>query len=284
MGTTGNPDDDIRLMSENNYANGTGKNNTKQVDNAMAVGGKTIEDITLMIATGGGGGGELPTGLMTEADYVKGTGAGNTKKVDHAIAADTATSYTGNVSPTKLTTGTLPTGVTVPAANINGKVASATSADNVGGKSISDIEDMIAASGGTGGGTGVDVPLSSKVYSFTRDMTAASGNVSYSGVGFKPTCLIVIGTIADTQLQAAAWGISDSSKNIGSLWGANWAYGTDYEETAEPTPILLSVQSDGDNNQQIDSVASYDTDGFTLHWAKTGEPTGMIKVYVLCLK
>lgn len=66
--------------------------------------------------------------FVTENNYVKGTGADNVKKVDHATYADSAGSYSGNLDTTKLTAGTLPAGVTVPAASVSGKVASASRA------------------------------------------------------------------------------------------------------------------------------------------------------------
>jgi len=47
---------------------------------------------------------------------------------------------------------------------------------------------------------------------------------------------------------------------------------------------LQGIQGVAGAYQQVTSVVSYDTDGFTLTWGKTGSPTGTVTVAVLCLR
>ena len=50
-----------------------------------------------------------------------------------------------------------------------------------------------------------------KVITSTRDMTAGSGNVAYSGVGFKPSLIIFQGAV--NAAQVAGWGVVDAASN-----------------------------------------------------------------------
>lgn len=122
----------------------------------------------------------------------------------------------------------------------------------------------------TGGGA-----LSSKVISITRDMTAASGDVSYTGVGFTPTAMIGFGDIegADSiSIGAVASDKSDENLYFISAFAArddNGAF------------IRLTVAG-GAHQRAV--VKTYDSDGFTLTWTKSGSPTGTAKVGILCLR
>lgn len=118
--------------------------------------------------------------------------------------------------------------------------------------------------------------LSSKIITFTRDMTAATGNVAYTGVGFQPTSLIVL---ADVSTAQGSIGFSDSSKAV-YCWEKD-ADGNIY--TVANALVYLTNTTVG-NRQQIDSIVSYDSDGFTVNWAKTGSPTGTANIRVLAYK
>ena len=118
-------------------------------------------------------------------------------------------------------------------------------------------------------------PLSSKVIVRTRDMTAVSGDVSYTGVGFKPTSLFAMGNV-DAIAFGSSWGVSDSSKaneliEIGST--SNYA-----------AVNGLFYINNGAGVVQSAIVKSYDPDGFTLSWTKTGSPTGTANLVFLCFR
>ncbi|MCE5227131.1 MAG: hypothetical protein LLG05_14895, partial [Porphyromonadaceae bacterium] len=57
--------------------------------------------------------------------------------------------------------------------------------------------------------------LSSKIITATRDMTSASGDVSYTGVGFMPTSIVCFGAISGTY--SFFVGSADSSKKSSAL-------------------------------------------------------------------
>jgi hypothetical protein len=121
-------------------------------------------------------------------------------------------------------------------------------------------------------------PLASAFLSFTRDLTAATGSVAYTTVGFTPTAVIIFGAIASTAF--CSYGFTDSARSGGAFAGGNAAIG---QWTFNTTPIYIS-SGVAFTDTQTATVSSYDNDGFTLSWTKTGSPTGTAQFYALCLK
>lgn len=113
-------------------------------------------------------------------------------------------------------------------------------------------------------------PLVAKYISFTRDITAATGNVSYTGVGFTPTAIIFI---ADKGSTYGSIGMSSDTLDKCLFVDAGavsmQAYG-------------IMVQTGGAG--QIATLLSLDADGFTLAWTKQGAPAaGTVTVLAVCI-
>lgn len=120
----------------------------------------------------------------------------------------------------------------------------------------------------------VKTPVSSTSVTFTRDMTTATGTQAVTGVGFTPTAIIFVYAVSGTVQEGI--GFADSSKtgrNRNYLTPTGWFVGTQ--------AISASVSS---GNSQVGDVSTYDSDGFTISWTKTGSPTGTLTVYALCLR
>lgn len=115
--------------------------------------------------------------------------------------------------------------------------------------------------------------LKSKVKTFSRDLTAASGDVAYTGVGFTPTAVIGIGAIQN--VFEFVIGIADSAKAASQIepYTAN--------TMQETNTRFLDIATSAGNDQGA-IVKSYDADGFTLTWTKSGTPTGTAELAVLC--
>lgn len=111
----------------------------------------------------------------------------------------------------------------------------------------------------------------------TRDMTAASGDVAYTGYGLKPSCLIVFAYIEAEDV--ASWGMCDSSKGSMCMCrkdGLTTFYGDTINLIFGPTAAGI---------YQVAVVKSLDTDGYTLTWAKSGAPpAGTLLIRVLALR
>lgn len=116
--------------------------------------------------------------------------------------------------------------------------------------------------------------LSSKVITATRDLTAATGNVAYTGVGFTPTSIMAIAYVEAGVTSST--GFADSAKAGGAI-GPYTSFamtGGNY--------LIYALTSAGVNQTAV--VDSYDADGFTLTWTKTGSPTGTLNIKFICFK
>lgn len=116
------------------------------------------------------------------------------------------------------------------------------------------------------------------VKTITRVKDAASGNVAYTGVGFKPSALV-----AFTQEQGGAYAGSIGLGIVGSQKAMIRS-----EEGGSFGMIgfgFIDATNDGHVNNQTATVASLDSDGFTLAWTKSGAGSNAdIDVLVLCLR
>jgi len=132
---------------------------------------------------------------------------------------------------------------------------------------------------------GVDVSTiggGNKLIISTRDSAAASGDVSYTGVGFKPRSIIAIGIMSGSGGSSyyESLGFSGSDKAAYSRHVINASTGGYVLSGA----YLISLTSINQyNNSNVAIVKSYDADGFTLTWTKTGNSTGIYTLFFLCL-
>ena len=110
--------------------------------------------------------------------------------------------------------------------------------------------------------TGVVV---SKIKAETRDMTAASGDVAYTGYGFAPKGLIIY-SIYGTSGTRTSFGFGDSSLAETCLWTG--ATGGSF--TLSTTTIIELWESAGVTQSAV--LKTLDAAGFTLTWTKAGSP------------
>lgn len=111
------------------------------------------------------------------------------------------------------------------------------------------------------------------IVGFTRDLTLAAGAQAVTGLGFKPRAIIfTVGTIGSGNYASIAFADADAVGGMfinGALNGSTSAAG-------------LTGSSGG--NFQSFTVTSFDADGFTVTWAKSGSPTGTAQVQALCFR
>jgi len=116
--------------------------------------------------------------------------------------------------------------------------------------------------------------LSSKVISGTRDSAAGTGDIGYTGVGFKPTSIVCFWNVDGTTI--GGWGVADSAK-------ANMMLYKDATNFYTKTSNLVYYNPTGGDVQSA-IVKSFDADGFTLTWTKASSPTGTIALIFLCYR
>lgn len=124
--------------------------------------------------------------------------------------------------------------------------------------------------------------ISSKLVSFTRDISTASGNQSVTGVGFQPTSIIFIGQAPN--ISAVTNGQVGSAGNQGSYSMTGNATGS----INSGSNVLICPNAANVSPSTTGSVAahsSFDSDGFTIAWTKNGSPgANTWTFYALCLK
>lgn len=114
-----------------------------------------------------------------------------------------------------------------------------------------------------------------KVGSFTRDTSLATGTQAITGVGFKPKAVLLFAGV--TSSSRASWGFSDASltraiADFNPLGAGQYQMFTAIRLITNGTDIY-----DG-------QVQSFDSDGFTISWTKSGTPTGTADIYYLALR
>jgi len=126
------------------------------------------------------------------------------------------------------------------------------------------------------GGSG----LLTKAGSFTRLMSTASGNVSYTGVGFQPKLVLFFPA-----------GATSTKSMIGFGWdnGSARKFLSIYEGAAPAASLINDqafhiVHDDGSNiYESYATVASLDSDGFTLAWTRSSSVSQTETIYYLAL-
>jgi len=116
-----------------------------------------------------------------------------------------------------------------------------------------------------------------KLGTFTRAMGAASGDVAYTGVGFKPTAIIFLASLANK-----GWSVGFDD---GTVHCALFSYGTGPVLFTLVATSSIYVVEDATPKSQGAIVKTLDADGFTLTWAIEGTPaTANATVYYLALR
>lgn len=105
-----------------------------------------------------------------------------------------------------------------------------------------------------------------KIGTFLRLMNAASGNVAYAGIGFKPSLVIFSGGVSGGFI-ATYFGMDDGTLHysVGN-WGAS---APGFCNVDQNNCIILLEDAAGTKIQRA-ALASLDADGFTLTWTRVG--------------
>jgi len=112
-------------------------------------------------------------------------------------------------------------------------------------------------------GTANEYASGIKIGTFTHDVSTTTGDKAITGVGFKPSAIIFVGTLAG---YGTMIGFDDATTRLATL-----TYGTTPTYNVN-TSYSLWI-SDG-TNTVTGVVKSLDSDGFTLTITKANSPTG----------
>lgn len=111
------------------------------------------------------------------------------------------------------------------------------------------------------------------VGAYTYDVSTASGTVVTTGVGFQPSVIFAIAEIPGTT--SASWGFTNLAAQRAIIMRGSGGF-------TSSAALLYAYVTAG--NTASGAVTSFDSDGFTLTWTKTGSPTGTLTYYILAFK
>jgi hypothetical protein len=114
-----------------------------------------------------------------------------------------------------------------------------------------------------------------KLLSISRDLSLADEDVSYSGVGFTPSILLIYARVAG--YATSSWGFAKDNANqrcyfAGETTNKLWSY----EDT-------IWAFNDANTDGQEGWLLTIDTDGFTIGWYKSGNPVPTCHAFIICL-
>jgi len=134
---------------------------------------------------------------------------------------------------------------------------------------------LSVAAGGAAPEWRAETARTNKLDNETRDFTAASGDVSYTGYGFQPTSLIVIAYGIDNSISV---GLGDVNLSEACIYIDDNSGAYTHGGTSQIIHMLLSGGATG----QTAVLKTLDADGFTLTWTEVGTPgAGTISFAVL---
>ena len=105
-------------------------------------------------------------------------------------------------------------------------------------------------------------------------MTAATGDVAYTGVGFSPRGATITSYLGNGSVIT---GFDDGTLH----YSAGLYYNTagHWYDTFDFTKSILIYYSNASGNQ-VGYIKSWDADGFTIAWTKSGTPTGTADIFL----
>ena len=114
---------------------------------------------------------------------------------------------------------------------------------------------------------------------FTRDMALASGTQAVTGVGFEPRFIIMLMTISGAVAGIASWGFSSGLGEDTATWDNHNSTADSYGTGT----VFVKGQTSG-GVHYAGSLLSFDSDGFTITWTRTGAPTGVLQMMAQCVR
>lgn len=122
----------------------------------------------------------------------------------------------------------------------------------------------------------MDPRLNTKLITFNKDLSDASGSTPYTGVGFCPNSVVIIGAGVGTTGPVCI-AVIDQLFGVGSV---------NFDKTTL-LPInqqYIYPRTTAIGDFQYGFITSWDPDGFTIAWTKAGGPSGIVTFYALCFR
>ena len=116
-----------------------------------------------------------------------------------------------------------------------------------------------------------------KIGTFTRDTAADSGDVAFTSIGFKPSCVIFFAS-EPTVAGNYSYGFDDGTTHL-YMQGVYSAAG----KQAVGSGQSIYMQQDG-TKYTTGLIKTFDANGFTITWTKNSTPSGNSTIMYLALR
>ena len=119
--------------------------------------------------------------------------------------------------------------------------------------------------------------LGIKYLTTTYDTATATGTVAYTGVGFKPSVIFCMAVVNSTQQYS--WGVASADSTGLGIGSQGAAAGG--QQCQNLFIYLFQTSATIYTNA---TLQSFDTDGFTVSYTKTGAKSGSAQLMFLCFR
>jgi hypothetical protein len=116
-----------------------------------------------------------------------------------------------------------------------------------------------------------------KILISSRLLSAADNTVAYTGVGFKPSYIRVMGNVNGTDILGIGYYDGTSKGQFYQSSGSQWQ-----RSVGVADDFVIGFDSAG--NSSAGTLDSFDADGFTISWVKTGSPGGTYNLAFECFR
>ena len=119
----------------------------------------------------------------------------------------------------------------------------------------------------------------SQIVQVQYDIATADGNLAVTGAGFAPETVIVYVIVSNTPKWC--FGMGTKADDDYRCVVNNYIGDAD---NAAPESQIVSVYIGNEPTMAQADIDSWDADGITLYWSKTGSPTGTVNMYFMFCK
>jgi len=126
-------------------------------------------------------------------------------------------------------------------------------------------------------GTAPEWASGTKIGYTTKNTADATGTQAITGVGFKPSHIIIIAGIDATQKLSIGF---DNSSTIRGCYFDRHSYGADTIGLNSDNSLFLADSP----NIYRGRLNSFDSDGFTIGWTKESSPTGTARIFYIVFR
>lgn len=117
----------------------------------------------------------------------------------------------------------------------------------------------------------------------TRDLSAVTGAVAYTGCGFAPKAIDAFAAVSNTVTGMWGFAINDGTAKAGTIYNYGATAGN-FGAGLSGAPGSLMFLAVTSSAYQVGAVTAWGADGFTITYTKVSTPTGTADITFRCIR